>query len=236
MVDGSTHRCFAQTAASPKRRTSLVRSHSFADQQYGGTFGGKIKTDKLWYFGGYEGEHQPSTYTASPIIGSAFSHPSTLKVNEWLGRLDYQRNEKNHFLLRGDKFSNSTDFAGAAEPSSAPGAACPVALCVSTYAPLSKIHYDARYGYWILERDGFRGTPYNRVDSRLQESFKNKERYNVIVAVEAFNLINHSNYGNFATTASIGTGANTYGTPLAVTGNPVEHFARSLQFIGRFSF
>jgi len=157
-------------------------------------------------------------------------------VHEWLCRLDYQRNEKNHFLLRGDKFSNSTDFAGAAEPSSAPGAACPVALCVSTYAPLSKIHYDARYGYWILERDGFRGTPYNRVDSRLQESFKNKERYNVIVAVEAFNLINHSNYGNFATTASIGTGANTYGTPLAVTGNPVEHFARSLQFIGRFSF
>jgi hypothetical protein len=118
----------------------------------------------------------------------------------------------------------------------APGTTCPVATCVTTYVPLSKVHYDAGYGYWILERDGFRGTPYNRVDSRLQESFKIKEKYHAIVAVEAFNLFNHSNYGNFATTASIGTGANAYGTPLAVTGNPVEYFARSLQFIGRFSF
>ena len=74
------------------------------------------------------------------------------------------------------------------------------------------------------------------VNSRLQESFKIKERYHAIVAVEAFNLFNHSNYGNFDTTASIGTGANAYGTPLAVTGNPVEYFARSRKFIGRFSF
>jgi hypothetical protein len=118
----------------------------------------------------------------------------------------------------------------------APGTTCPVTTCVTTYVPLSKVHYDAGYGYWILERDGFRGTPYNRVDSRLQESFKIKEKYHAIVAVEAFNLFNHANYGNFATTASIGTGANAYGTPLAVTGNPVEYFARSLQFIGRFSF
>ncbi|RXH56263.1 TonB-dependent receptor [Granulicella sibirica] len=123
----------------------------------------------------------------------------------------------------------------AAQPIS-PGQTCPVAACVTTYAPLSKVHFDSGYGYWILERDGFRGTPYHRVDSRLQESFKIKEKYHAIVAVEAFNLFNHSNYGNFATTASIGTGANAYGTPLAVTGNPVEYFARSLQFIGRFSF
>ncbi len=118
----------------------------------------------------------------------------------------------------------------------APGQTCPVTTCVTTYAPLSKIFYDAGYGYWIIERDSFRGTPYNRVDSRLQESFKIKTKYHAIVAVEAFNLFNHTNYGNFATTTSIGTGANAYGTPLAVTGNPVEYFARSLQFIGRFSF
>ncbi|SFR99811.1 Carboxypeptidase regulatory-like domain-containing protein [Granulicella pectinivorans] len=118
----------------------------------------------------------------------------------------------------------------------APGTTCPVAACVVSYAPISKAYYDAGYGYWIMQRDGFRGTKYNRVDSRLQESFKFKEKYHAIVAVEAFNLFNHSNYGNFATTTSIGTGANAYGTPLAVTGNPVEYFARSLQFIGRFSF
>lgn len=95
-----------------------------------------------------------------------------------------------------------------AAQSIAPGTTCPVTTCVTTYAPLSKIHYDAGYGYWILERDGFRGTPYNRVDTHIQESFKIKEKYNAIVAVEAFDLFNHPNYGNFATTASIGTGAN----------------------------
>jgi len=117
-----------------------------------------------------------------------------------------------------------------------PGQSCPVTTCVTTYAPLSKISYDAGYGYWVIERDGFRGSDYNRVDSRLQESFKIKERYHAIVAVEAFNLFNHANYGNFATTTSIGTGANAYGNPLSVSGNPVEYHARALQFIGRFSF
>ena len=76
----------------------------------------------------------------------------------------------------------------------------------------------------------------NRIDSRLQETFKIKERYSAIVAVEAFNLFNHSNYGNFATNATTGTGANAYGHPIASSGAPFEYQARSLQFIGRFSF
>ena len=77
----------------------------------------------------------------------------------------------------------------------------------------------------------------------MQETFKIKERYNAIVAIEAFNLFNHTNFGNFSTNAIQGpitsTGAvnlNSYGHPLSVTGNPVEYQARSLQFIGRFSF
>ena len=129
----------------------------------------------------------------------------------------------------------------------ATGSACPTGqTCV--YAPLSKIHYDAAYGYSIIERDGFRGSDYNRVDSRLQEDFKIKERYHAIVAVEAFNLFNHTNFGNFATTATnplinaTGTYAgrpsvNGYGHPASVnSGTAVEYFARNLQFIGRFSF
>jgi cyclopropane fatty-acyl-phospholipid synthase-like methyltransferase len=88
----------------------------------------------------------------------------------------------------------------------------------------------------VIQRDGFRGTDYNRVDSRLQESFKIKERYHAIVAVEAFNLFNHSNYGNFAANASTGTGATAYGRAVASSGNPFEYQARALQFIGRFSF
>lgn len=118
----------------------------------------------------------------------------------------------------------------------APGQTCPVAHCTTIYAPLSKVSYDANYGYWVMQRDGFRGTDYNRVDTRFQESFKIKERYHAIVAVEAFNLFNHSNYGNFAVTATSGSGANAYGHPIASSGAPFEYQARSLQFIGRFTF
>jgi hypothetical protein len=134
-------------------------------------------------------------------------------------------------------YANGTrTFAAGVQPMSV--ASCPVATstCVPIYAPLSKVYYDAGYGYWILERDSLRGTPYNRVDSRLQESFKFKERYHAIVAVEAFNVFNHSNYGNFATAVTTGAGANAYGRPLSSSGAPFEYQARSLQFIGRFSF
>jgi hypothetical protein len=48
--------------------------------------------------------------------------------------------------------------------------------------------------------------------------------------------VNGRNYGNFATTATAGTGANAYGSPIASSGAPFEYQARSLQFIGRFSF
>lgn len=122
----------------------------------------------------------------------------------------------------------------------APGTTCPgatAASCVTVYAPMSKVHYDAGYGYYILARDAFRGGKYNRVDSRLQESFKIKGNYHAIVAVEAFNLFNHANYSNYATSVIVGTGANAYGQPTAAgSTGALEYYGRNLQFIGRFSF
>jgi hypothetical protein len=124
-----------------------------------------------------------------------------------------------------------------------PGQTCPHTPCVTVYSPLKNIHYDAGYGYYIMARDSFRGTPYQRADVRLQESFQIRERYHAIIAVEAFNLFNHSNYGNFATVATsapvTATGAfnsNGYSNHIASSGSPFEYQARSLQFIGRFAF
>jgi len=133
-------------------------------------------------------------------------------------------------------YSGSTRTFGAGVTPIAPGTTCTTAPCVTVYAPLSKVSYDAGYGFYVIQRDGFRGTDYNRVDSRLQESFKVVGRVRATVAIEAFNLFNHSNYGNFATTATTGTGANAYGHPTASSGAPFEYQARSLQFIGRISF
>jgi hypothetical protein len=115
----------------------------------------------------------------------------------------------------------------------APGQTCPVTYCTTIYAPLSKVFYDSAYGYWEIQRDGFRGPLYNRADTRLQETFKIKEKYKAIVAVEAFNVLNHSNFSGFATSANSAT----YGQPTAGGAAGVsEYSSRQLQFIGRFSF
>jgi len=137
-------------------------------------------------------------------------------------------------------YSGSTRTFGAGVTPVAPTftGTCPTATCTKVYVPLSKISYDAAYGYYVIQRDGFRGTPYNRVDTRLQETIKMRERYSTILGFEAFNLFNHPNYGNFATTATVGTGSNAYGHPLAVgsEGASLEYFGRNLQFFARFSF
>jgi len=104
--------------------------------------------------------------------------------------------------------------------------------CVKIYAPLSHFHYDAGYGYYVMDRNAFRGRNIHRIDSRLQETIPIHEKYKVIVAVEAFNLFNHPNYGNYFTVAN----ASTYGQPNSTSGSPVEFAARQLQFIGRFQF
>ena len=49
---------------------------------------------------------------------------------------------------------------------------CPTGSTCVTAAAMQKIHLDAGYGYYVIARDSFRGTPYNRVDARLQETFK----------------------------------------------------------------
>ncbi len=135
-------------------------------------------------------------------------------------------------------YSGSTRTFGAGVTPVAPTftGGCPTTTCTKIYAPINKVSYDAGYGYYVIARDSFRGTPYNRMDTRLQESFKIHERYRAIVAVEAFNLLNHANFGNFATNATTGTGATAYGNATASSGAPFEYQARSLQFIGRFQF
>lgn len=86
----------------------------FSDQQFGGTAGGPVKRDRLWFFGSYEGERQPNTTTTqSPASNYAnYTHAVNFRVNEYLGRGDYQINEKNHLLLRGDGFTYKNDYNG----------------------------------------------------------------------------------------------------------------------------
>ncbi|HEY9136903.1 MAG TPA: TonB-dependent receptor [Terriglobus sp.] len=76
----------------------------FSDQQYGGTLGGKVIKDKVWYFGSYEGERRPQQ-TNTTLVGFtsgqlSYSLDNTLRTNEYLFRGDYQPDEKDHIFLR----------------------------------------------------------------------------------------------------------------------------------------
>ncbi len=93
-------------ASDPITKTVLP----FSDQQYGGTVGGPIKHDKLWFFTSYEGEHRPQTTNTVPFgfTPAPYSFSNTLKNNEYLGRLDYQPDEKDHIFARYYRFDTSS--------------------------------------------------------------------------------------------------------------------------------
>lgn len=116
----------------------------------------------------------------------------------------------------------------------APGTACSSGSnCLTVYAPLGHFHYDSGWGYWVMDRNSFRGLPYHRVDARLQEAIPIKDRYQLIFAAEAFNLFNHSNYYSYTTNANSAS----YGRPSTAGGSGyLEFAARQIQMLVRFRF
>jgi len=86
----------------------------FSNQQFGGTFGGPIKKDKLWFFFSYEGERQPGTIFTTPLgfPGQSFDFETKLTTNTYLGRVDWQLNDNNKLSFRANTFTFSNPFDG----------------------------------------------------------------------------------------------------------------------------
>lgn len=83
----------------------------YSDQQFGGTIGGPILRDKLWFFASVEGEHQPATIFSTPTgFNQTFNLPTKTSVWSYLGRLDYQRGDTSRFSLRMNGFTFSNPF------------------------------------------------------------------------------------------------------------------------------
>ncbi len=76
----------------------------------------------------------------------------------------------------------------------APGTTCPAArhLRHRLQQPSQQLPRPAT-GYYLTKRDALYGRNIYRVDTRLQEAHQINDRFRAIVAVEAFNLFNHSN-------------------------------------------
>ncbi len=85
----------------------------------------------------------------------------------------------------------------------------------------------------IVSRDCFVGQPIVRLDMRLSKTFTVKEHYRFIPMIEAFNLLNHANYGNYQSTVNVAS----FGLPAQVTTiGDLTYQPRMLQFAGRFEF
>ncbi|WP_260705920.1 TonB-dependent receptor [Edaphobacter flagellatus] len=127
-------------------------------------------------------------------------------------------------------------YTAAGNPVTSTTCALTATNCVRVYNNPSNNYLDSATGYWMTKRDAFYGRNVYRTDTRLQERHKFGDRYAGVVAVEAFNILNHSNYGSYVSTVT----ASNYGTPTqttaAATGVPVEWRPRSLQFLARFEF
>ena len=84
--------------------------------------------------------------------------------------------------------------------------------------------------YNLLARDSLVGNKIARVDLRLSKTFTVKEKVRFIPMVEAFNLLNHSNYGSYQAVVNLAT----YGQ--ATQNSDLAYGPRMLQFAGRIEF
>ena len=72
----------------------------FSDQQFGGTFGGPILKNKLFFFFAYEGERQPNTIFDTPtgFGGQSYTFTNELRTNSYLLHTDWQIDAETPFV------------------------------------------------------------------------------------------------------------------------------------------
>jgi hypothetical protein len=96
----------------------------FSDQQFGGTFGGPIRKDKLFFFFAYEGERQPSTVFDTPagFGGLSYTFANQLRTNSYLLHSDWVINAANRLSVRASGYTWHVPFnnvTGSASPTRA---------------------------------------------------------------------------------------------------------------------
>lgn len=84
----------------------------FSDQQFGGTFGGPILKNKLFFFFAYEGERQPNTIFDVPtgFGGLSYSFNNELRTNTYLLHTDYQISGTHRLSVRASGFTWAEPF------------------------------------------------------------------------------------------------------------------------------
>ena len=90
----------------------------FSDQMFGGSVGGPILKNKLFFFFSFEGERQPSTIFNSPTAylnasgqQISFTFPNSLTTRAYLLHSDYQINDKQRLSVRASGSTYAVPFA-----------------------------------------------------------------------------------------------------------------------------
>jgi len=84
----------------------------FSDQQFGGTFGGPILKDKLFFFFAYEGERQPNTIFDVPtgFGGLSYTFNNELRTNSYLLHADWLIAPKHRLSVRATGYTWAEPF------------------------------------------------------------------------------------------------------------------------------
>jgi hypothetical protein len=85
----------------------------FSDQQFGGSFGGPIKKNKMFFFFAFEGERQPNTLFDQPTgFGPSFavSFNNELQTKSYILHTDYQISNNHRLSVRGTGYTWALPF------------------------------------------------------------------------------------------------------------------------------
>jgi len=95
----------------------------YSNQQVSGTFGGPIVRNRVHFFGSYEYEREPKTFTYnSPYSSFNVEQHFPSRAHKVLGRLDYQFTPQTRLSVRGSGYDNLFYNAGANTSTTHPSA------------------------------------------------------------------------------------------------------------------
>ena len=83
----------------------------YSDQQLSATFGGPIRKDRIHFFGNFEYERQPQTFTySSPFPRFNIDQTGTNRPTQGGLKFDFQMSPQTHFSLRTNKYLNRIPY------------------------------------------------------------------------------------------------------------------------------
>ncbi len=141
----------------------------YQDQQISATFGGPIRKDRIHFFGAYEYEREPQTYTyTTPYPKFNGSLTGTRREDKGNLRLDFQFSPRTRLAVRGTKYRNELPY----DPRYTGGSERTIASAIGTnrrsdqvLATLTRVIGDSIFNELKIGHDGFNWNQYSHTNN-----------------------------------------------------------------------